>query len=95
MIEVTCVYDKFYNEIKADDIKITAENVEINDSGAGKFSFTLTQYMDSDLTHAAEENDQTELGSDIYFQLSMTNPIPELVYSIVGEYCYLLYFVLI
>ena len=42
--------------------------------------------MDSDLTQAAEITDQTELGSDLYFQLSMTYPIPELVYSIVGEF---------
>ena len=45
--------------------------------------------MDSDLTQAAEVTDQTELGSDLYFQLSMTYPIPELVYSIVGKYWFL------
>ena len=42
--------------------------------------------MDSDLTQAAEADDQTKLGSDLYFQLSMAYPTPELVYSIVGEY---------
>ena len=91
MIDVTCVYDKFYNEIEAENIKITAENIETNEaSGAGKFSFTLTQYMDSNLTDAAGPDDQATLGSDLYFQLSMANPIPELVYSIVGEYCFII-----
>ena len=90
MIDIKCVYDKFYSEIEAENVKITAENVEINDSGAGKFSFTLTQYMDSNLTDAAGPDDQAKLGSDLYFQLSMANPIPELVYSIVGEYCFMI-----
>ena len=89
MIDIKCVYDKFYNDIEAENVKITGENIETNDSGAGKFSFTLTQYMDSELTQAAKATDQTELGSDLYFQLSMAYPIPDLVYSLVGEYSFL------
>ena len=86
MIDVKCVYDKFYDGIQADNVNIIGENVETNSTGDGKFSFSLIQYMDSNLTDAAGPDDKTALGSDLYFQLAMSNPIPDLAYSIVGEY---------
>ena len=68
-IDVKCSYDGIYEGIEVDNINIVSENTELTDSGDGKFSFTLTQYMDSDLTDAAEPGEQTPLGSDLYFQL--------------------------
>ena len=85
-IDVTCNYDTVYLGIAANNIKISAEDVNVGDiePGQGKFDFALTQYTDSELTDAADENDSTELGSDLYFKLVMANPIPELIYSIQG-----------
>ena len=85
-IDVKCSYDGIYEGIEVDNINIVSENTELTDSGDGKFSFTLTQYMDSDLTDAAEPGEQTPLGSDLYFQLAMASPIPQLVFSIIGEF---------
>ena len=85
-IDVKCSYDGIYEGIEVDNINIVSENTELTDSGDGKFSFTLTQYMDSDLTDAAEPGEQTPLGSDLYFQLAMESPIPQLVFSIIGEF---------
>ena len=48
------------------------------------FSFSITQYNDSDLTHVVDEDYKANLGADLYFKLSMANPIPELIYSIQG-----------
>ena len=40
--------------------------------------------MDPELKDIANHNDVIDLGADLYFHLSMEDPIPELVYSIKG-----------
>jgi len=83
LIDFECKYDNVYSGIEADGIKISTTHVDVNtDGGKGKFQFTLTQYMDSELTDVANDDDFTKLGSDLFFKLSMKDPIPELVYSI-------------
>ena len=90
-IDVTCNYDTVYLGIEANNVKISGEDVNVGDieAGQGKFDFALTQYTDSELTDAADENDSTELGSDLYFKLVMANPIPELIYSIQGLFLHM------
>ena len=40
--------------------------------------------MDPTFTDAADSTDVTQLGENLYFTLSMQNPVANLVYSIVG-----------
>ena len=85
MVDFKCNYDTVYSGIEAKNITIYGNSVDVDaEGGQGQFSFTLTQYTDSDLTDVADEEDETVLGSDMYFKLSMADPIPELVYSIRG-----------
>jgi len=85
MVDFDCNYDTVYSGIEANEVTIIESSVDVDASGGqGQFSFILTQYMDSDLTDVADEDDATVLGSDLYFKLSMEHPIPELVYSIRG-----------
>ena len=87
MVDFNCNYDTVYSGITHwHNITIIGSNIDVDAvGGQGQFDFTLTQYTDSNLTDIADENDQTVLGSDLYFKLSMANPIPELVYSIRGS----------
>ena len=86
MVDFSCNYDTVYSGIEANDITISGSNVEVDaEAGQGKFQFTLTQYMDSNLTDVVDETDEVALGSDLYFKLEMASPIPELVYSIQGK----------
>ena len=87
MVDFNCNYDTVYSGITHwHNITISGNNIDVDaEGGQGQFDFTLTQYTDSNLTDIADENDQTVLGSDLYFKLSMANPIPELVYSIRGS----------
>ena len=98
MVDFNCNYDTVYSGITHwHNITISGNNIDVDAvGGQGQFDFTLTQYTDSNLTDIADENDQTALGSDLYFKLSMANPIPELVYSVQGSlykflYCNLLF----
>ena len=63
------------------------ENVETDaKDGEGKFTFTLTQYSDEDLNDSIESTEVTPLGSSLYFQLAMDNPVSGLIYSLIGEF---------
>ena len=84
-IDFNCNYDNVYSGIETNSVKIIGTHTDVNtDGGSGKFQFTLTQYMDNELTDVANDDDFTKLGSDLFFKLSMKDPIPELVYSIQG-----------
>ena len=86
-IDFSCKYENVYSDIEANSVKIIGTKVNVNtEGGIGEFQFTLTQYMDNELDEAADDNDFTKLGSDLYFKLSMKDPIPELVYSIKGKF---------
>ena len=65
---------------------MVGDSVEV-DAGTekGKFAFTLTQYKDGNLIETIAENDVTPLGSKLYFQLAMENPVSSLTYSLVGK----------
>ena len=65
---------------------MVGDTVEV-DAGTekGKFAFTLTQYKDGNLTEPIAENDVTSLGSMLFFQLAMKNPVSSLSYSLVGK----------
>ena len=81
-----CNYDNVYNEIEATNVVVVGDNVEaVAQDGKGKFEFTLTQYKDVNLTDSITENDATSLGSKLYFQLAMENPVSRLTYSLVGK----------
>ena len=54
--------------------------------GEGKFTFTLTQYSDENLNDSIESTEVTPLGSSLYFQLAMDNPVSGLIYSLTGEF---------
>ena len=89
MIDLNCTYDTVYSDIEANNIEVSGTNVDVDiQGGEGKFKFSLTQFLDSALTQETDENDAISLGSDLYFKLSMENPIPELAYSIQGLYDY-------
>ena len=82
-----CVYDNIYKNIAANDVVVTGENVETDvQDGEGKFTFTLTQYNDENLKNKTESTVVTRLGGNLYFQLSMDNPVAGLVYSLIGEF---------
>ena len=85
-IDFGCSYDNVYNDIAANDIVVTGENVETNHEGEGKFTFTLTQYNDENLNNKTGSTDVTPLGGNLYFQLSMDSPVAGLVYSLIGEF---------
>ena len=99
MVDFNCNYDTVYSGITHwHNITITGNNIDVDAvGGQGEFDFTLTQYTDGNLTHVADGDHETVLGSNLYFKLSMADPIPELAYSIQGSvykflYCYLLFF---
>ena len=84
-IDFNCNYDTLYSDIEANDVKVKGDNINFDAvEGQGVFSFSITQYNDSDLTHVVDEDYKANLGADLYFKLSMANPIPELIYSIQG-----------
>ena len=86
-IDFRCTYDNLYNGIEANDIVVIGENVETDaKDGEGKFTFTLTQYSDEDLNDSIESTEVTPLGSSLYFQLAMDNPVSGLAYSLTGEF---------
>ena len=63
------------------------ENVETDaKDGEGKFTFTLTQYSHEDLNDSIESTEVTPLGSSLYFQLAMDNPVSDLIYSLIGGF---------
>ena len=85
-IDFQCQYDNTYNDIEADAIAITGNNIEVDaEDGEGKFTFSLQQYKDANFTVKAEPNDAIKLGSKLHFQLAMDNPVSGLTYSLVGE----------
>ena len=86
IIDFECGYDNVYNNIDASDVIVVGDNDEaVAQDGKGKFEFTLTQYKDVNLTDSITENDATSLGSKLYFQLAMENPVSRLTYSLVGK----------
>ena len=78
-----------YSDIEASDVQVVGGNYTTDagdaDSTQGQFSFSLQQFMDPTFTDAAEATDVTQLGENLYFTLSMQNPVANLVYSIVGK----------
>ena len=87
-VDFQCEYNNIYNGIEADNVVISGENVSVDaENGKGKFTFTLKQYRDANFTETIQPNDATKLGSKIYFQLAMENPVSSLTYSLVGEDC--------
>ena len=56
------------------------------DSNQGLFSFELDQYTDNSFNSTSQVGDVTQLGENFYFLLSMSNPVANLVYSIVGKF---------
>ena len=85
-IDIKCEYDNVYNDIEAGGVVVAGDNIEVDaDKGEGKFSFTLTQYKDGNLTEPLTENDKTKIGGQLHFQLTMENPVASLVYSLVGK----------
>ena len=85
-IDFQCKYDNVYMGIKSDDIVVSGNNVEVEvEDGDGEFKFTLQQYRDANFTDTTQPNDVTQIGSKLYFQLAMDNPVSSLSYSLVGE----------
>ena len=84
MIDFACSYTNVYQNIVANDITIVTENVEPAITSAGEFKFTLTQYTDNKFTDLFDSGDEIKLGNNVFFLLTMENPLPNLVYSITG-----------
>lgn len=81
LINFECTYDNLYQGIEANDVNVIGENVDAeSEAGQGKFTFSLTQYMDAAMETAATSDSETELGAVLYFQLEMANPIENLTY---------------
>ena len=85
-IDFQCQYDNVYMGIKSDEIVVSGNNVETEVANAdGEFKFTLQQYRDANFTDTTKPSDATQIGSKLYFQLAMDNPVSGLSYSLVGE----------
>ena len=66
---------------------VIGENLETDaEDGKGKFAFTLTQYTDNNLADKMDPTEVTPLGSRLYFQIAMENPVAGLIYSINSEF---------
>ena len=85
MIDFSCTYKNFYENIVADDITITSDNVETSTTSEGQFKFALTQYTDSSFTDLVDSDDEIKLGNNVFFLLAMENPIPNLTYALTGK----------
>ena len=82
-IDFQCTYDNLYNEIEANNVVVVGDNIEIDvEDGEGKFEFTLIQYSDANFDQTIETDEITPLGSNLYFKLSMNNPVSGLIYSL-------------
>ena len=90
LVSFECSYENAYDNIEAADVNVVGSNYTTDagdaDSDKGSFSFGLVEYMDNDFTDAADGDDVTTLGDNLYFLLSMQNPVANLVYSIIGKY---------
>ena len=74
--------------IKSDEIFVSGNNVETEVANEdGEFKFTLQQYRNANFTDTTQPSDVTQIGSKLYFQLAMDNPVSGLSYSLVGEDC--------
>ena len=85
LIDIDCKYESSYSQIQANDISITSENVETEANGDGLFKFDLTQFNDKNMTEITELTDTSRIGDDLYFKLTMQNPVSNLVFSIIGK----------
>ena len=85
LIDIDCKYESSYSQIQANDISITSENVETEANGDGLFKFDLTQFNDKNMTEITELTDTNRIGDDLYFKLTMQNPVSNLVFSIIGK----------
>ena len=83
-INFECKYDSFYENIEASQIEIEDDAVDVETVAEGKFEFTLTQYVDRNLTTAANSS-VAGFGNDLFFQLTMQATTPQLIYSIIGK----------
>ena len=84
-IDVKCLYAKEYSGIETGGIKIVGDNFEADTVNNGKFSFNLVQFKDGNFTDEIEPGESSKLGTELYFQMLMTSPIPELVFSLKGK----------
>jgi len=83
LINFECAYDSVYAGIEAGDVNVIGENVDAeSEAGQGKFTFSLTQYMDAERSDPADADDETELGAVLHFQLTMDNPIENVTFVI-------------
>jgi len=87
LVSFECSYDNNYAGIEAQDVNVVGSNYTTDagdaDSNQGLFSFELNQYTDHSFDNASGFGDVTQLGENFYFLLSMSNPVANLVYSIV------------
>lgn len=87
LVSFECSYQNAYDNIEAANVNVVGSNYTTDagdaDSDTGAFSFSLVQYMDNAFSDAADSDDVTSLGDNLYFLLSMQNPVANLVYSIV------------
>ena len=84
MIDFSCSYQNIYQNIVANNIEITTDNVEASTTSDGEFKFTLSQYTDNKFTDLFDSEDEIKLGNNVFFLLAMQNPIPNLTYSLTG-----------
>ena len=84
MINFSCSYQNVYQNIVANDIKTLAENLGTSITSDGQFKFALTQYTDNKFTGLFDSDDEIKLGNNVFFLLTMENPIPNVIYSITG-----------
>ena len=85
-IDFRCEYDNIYKGIETNNIVVSGDNFETDvENGDGDFKFTLRQYRDSNFTDETQSNDITKLGSKLFFQLAMENPVSGLSYSLMGK----------
>ena len=84
MINFSCSYQNVYQNIVANDIKTLAENLGTSITSDGQFKFALTQYTDNKFTDLFDSDDEIKLGNNVFFLLTMENPIPNVIYSITG-----------
>ena len=85
VINFSCSYQKVYQNIIANDIIIVSDHAETSTTSDGQFKFTLTQFKDNKFVDLFDSDDEIKLGNNVFFLLTMENPIPNVIYSITGQ----------
>ena len=81
-----CVYESYYTKIQANEIRITASNEDAYIQSDGRFDFDINQYEDESFEKTFDFNKATKTGDDLFFLLTIQNPVAGLSFTIKGQF---------